>query len=100
MASFYSARYYHTRIKSEYEKEWAAVSAEWKATSKEERLERDLKAPHAVAVRAKIAKQVMAGESKAFLAELKIQNEDDYLARMQAWQQGKTEPTTPQQYHK
>lgn len=86
-------------MKPEYQRKWAVISAEWNATSAEDRLKGNLKAPHPVAVRAKVTKEFMSGESEDFMAELKIRNEDDYLSRMKTWQDGKTEPTTPQQYH-
>lgn len=87
------------RIKPEYVRVWSRLCAVWDATSVETRLSLNLAKPVAVAVRSQVAQDFLAGESAAFRAELQIQNDVDYDARMADWTKGKQESVTPQEFH-
>lgn len=92
--------YYHRRgIKAEFDQRWRVVLGDWEAASEAERVEKGLREPHEVSMRAEFTRSYMEAESAQFLEELENENEAQYQERLGEWQKGRKLSTTPQEYH-
>ncbi|KZP08579.1 hypothetical protein FIBSPDRAFT_1052319 [Athelia psychrophila] len=79
IGSYYMHEFYASRVRHEYDQVYAKCCEEWDA-----------------AVR---RNETPKGESAEFMADLQARNDSEFDVRMQTWRDGKTAPTTPQQYH-
>jgi hypothetical protein len=96
---FYLKKYYHERIKEEYEHRFNAAQKEFEDSSEEERVEKALKKPVAVQLRTLVGQEFWNLESAEFRSQVGEEAEDAYLKEVEEWEENQQTPKTPQQFH-
>ena len=72
---------------------------EYDASTDEERVANDLKAPIAVALRSEVGREFWFLESAAFHEEIAVLAEEQHAQDMAEWEAIQKVPKTPQEFH-
>jgi hypothetical protein len=95
----YFKLHYGTRIKAEYTRRFRWANEEYENATEEERLEKGLTAPVAIALRCKVGREFWMLESEQFRQELSELSEKEHTSNMEAWEVSQKVAKTPQQFH-
>lgn len=87
-------------MKAEYDRRFAISSREWEVATEPQRLEQMLKFPVPVAFRTKVIREYWEAETEDFRASMEQASVEDHEDAMEEWEQAKSAPMTPEQFHR
>jgi hypothetical protein len=95
----YFKLHYATRIKAEYTRRFRWAKEEYENATEEERLEKGLVAPVAIALQSKVGREFWMLESKELHQELNELAEKEHTSDMEEWEASQQVSKTPQHFH-
>jgi hypothetical protein len=92
-------QYYASRVKEEYNRRYIVAKKLYDDATEEERESKAVKKPVPVQLRSEIGREFWDLETAEFRQEMTEKAEDAYLKEVEEWEEAKTVPKTPQQFH-
>jgi len=95
----YFKLHYKTRIRAEYIRRFNWAKEEYENATEEERREKKLSAPVAIAVRSRVGREFWLLESEEFRQEIGRLAEQQHTSDVEEWEASQQMSKTPQQFH-